>query len=344
MNATHRADDACEPEFSAGHPDRPAAVADPRGSHGHGHSHGHDHGLQGATSATAKHRRRLVLVLAITLTVFVVQLVGAVVSNSLSLLADAGHMLTDATGVAIALIASLIAGLAATSKRTFGYLRIEVLAALVNGIVLGVIAIVILVQAISRFGAEVEVHSGPMLAAAAIGAVANLISLLILRSGQRESLNVRGAYLEVLGDLLGSVAVIAAAVVILLTGWNAVDQIASILIALLIFPRAISLLRDVVDVLLEASPKHVDVDAARAHMEAVPGVAEVHDVHAWTITSGVPAFSAHVAVTDAAWNERGYHAILDEVRACLHEHFDTDHVTLQLEPRSHLAGGERVHA
>ncbi len=341
MNATHRADDACEPEFSAGHPARPEAAA-PRGPHGHGH--GHDHGLQGATTATAKHRRRLVIVLAITLTVFVVQLVGAVVSNSLSLLADAGHMLTDATGVAIALIASLIAGLAATSKRTFGYLRIEILAALVNGIVLGVIAIVILVQAIARFGAEVEVHSGPMLAAAVIGAVANLISLLILRSGQRESLNVRGAYLEVLGDLLGSVAVIAAAIVILVTGWNAVDQIASILIALLIFPRAISLLRDVVDVLLEASPKHIDVDAARAHMEAVPGVEEVHDVHAWTITSGVAAFSAHVTVTDAAWNERGYHAILDEVRACLHEHFDTDHVTLQLEPRSHLAAGERVHA
>ncbi|MBS3182682.1 cation diffusion facilitator family transporter [Leucobacter manosquensis] len=338
MTEPHESSDACEPEFSAGHPARPGEHAGARGSHAH------DHGLQGATSGTAKHRRKLVLVLVITLTVFVVQLIGAFVSNSLSLLADAGHMLTDATGVAIALIASLIAGVAATSKRTFGYLRIEILAALINGIVLGVIAIVILVQAIARFGTEVEVHSVPMLVAAVIGAIANLISLLILQSGQRESLNVRGAYLEVLGDLLGSVAVIVAGTIILFTGWNAVDQIASILIALLIFPRAISLLRDVVDVLLEASPKNVDVDAARAHMEAVPGVEEVHDVHAWTITSGVPAFSAHVTVADAAWSERGYHAILDEVRACLHEHFDTEHVTLQLEPRSHKTAGERVHA
>ncbi|MFD5598643.1 cation diffusion facilitator family transporter [Leucobacter sp. NPDC058333] len=339
MNEQHDAGEACEPEFSAGHPARPDAdLAGARGGHTH------DHGLQGAGSATAKHRRKLVLVLAITLTVFVVQLIGAFVSNSLSLLADAGHMLTDATGVAIALIASLIAGVAATSKRTFGYLRVEVLAALVNGIVLGVIAVVILVQAISRFGSEVEVQSVPMLVAAVIGAVANLASLLILRSGQKESLNVRGAYLEVLGDLLGSVAVIIAGVIILFTGWNAVDQIASILIAVLIFPRAISLLSDVVDVLLEASPKNIDVDVARAHMEAVPGVDEVHDLHAWTITSGVPAFSAHVTVSDSAWSERGYHAILDEVRACLHEHFDTEHVTLQLEPRSHETSGEHVHA
>ncbi|UOQ58950.1 cation diffusion facilitator family transporter [Leucobacter allii] len=308
-----------------------------------GHGHGHDHGLDAHGTATGRHRRRLILVLAITLTVFLVQVIGAVVSNSLSLLADAGHMLTDATGVAIALIASLIAGLPATSKRTFGYLRVEILAALVNGIVLGVIAVVIFAQAIARFGSEVEVQSGPMLVAAIIGAAANLASLLILRSGQRESLNVRGAYLEVLGDLLGSVLVIAAGIVILLTGWTPADQIASILIAVLILPRAISLLRDVVDVLLEASPKHIDVDAARAHMLAVPGVTAVHDLHAWTITSGVPAFSAHVTIADEAWGERAYHAVLDELRSCLREHFGTAHVTLQLEPASHRSEGEHVH-
>ena len=318
----------CDADFSAGHPERP--------DHDEaGGGHGHDHGLQGATTATGKHRKRLIIVLSITLSVFVIQVIGALVSNSLALLADAGHMLTDATGVTIALIASLIAGLPATSKRTFGYLRVEVLAALVNGIVLGVIAVVIFVQALSRFGSEVEIESTPMLVAAAVGGIANLVSLLILQSGQKESINVRGAYLEVLGDLLGSVAVVIAAVVIMLTGWNVVDPIASILIAVLIFPRAISLLRDVVDVLLEASPKNLDIDVAREHMLAVPGVSEVHDVHAWTITSGVPAFSAHVTVSDTAWNERGYHAILDELRACLHEHFDTEHVTLQLEPESH---------
>ncbi|MBL3699433.1 cation diffusion facilitator family transporter [Leucobacter luti] len=321
-------DQACDPEFSAGHPTRPGAAAA-------GTGHGHDHGLQGASTATGKHRKRLIIVLSITLTVFVVQVIGALISNSLALLADAGHMLTDATGVAIALIASLIATLPATSKRTFGYLRVEVLAALVNGIVLGVIAVVIFIQAIARFGSEVEIQTGPMLVAAIIGGVANLVSLLILQSGQKESLNVRGAYLEVLGDLLGSVAVVVAAVIIMLTDLTIVDQLASILIALLIFPRAISLLREVVDVLLEASPKNIDVDAARDHMLAVPGVAEVHDVHAWTITSGVPAFSAHVTVSDTAWDERGYHAVLDELRACLHEHFDTEHVTLQLEPVSH---------
>lgn len=331
-------DEECEVDFSAGHPARPDGDAQ------HDGGHGHSHGLEGAASATGKHRKRLILVLSITLAVFVVQVVGALISNSLALLADAGHMLTDATGVAIALIASLIAALPASSKRTFGYLRVEVLAALANGIVLGVIAVVIFVQAIGRFGSEVEIQSGPMLIAAVVGAVANLVSLLILQGGQKESLNVRGAYLEVLGDLLGSVAVIIAGVIIMLTGWNMVDQIASILIAILIFPRAISLLRDVVNVLLEASPKNIDIDVARAHMLAVDGVTEVHDVHAWTITSGVPAFSAHVTVADDAWDSRGYHAVLDELRACLHEHFDTDHITLQLEPQGHKGTGTHVHA
>ncbi|QIK63432.1 cation transporter [Leucobacter viscericola] len=332
----------CEAEFSEsgfskGHPGSPIALENSAKK-----EHSHDHGLSGAGTATGKHRKKLILVLSITLSVFVIQVIGALISNSLSLLADAGHMLTDATGVAIALIASLIAALPATSKRTFGYLRVEVLAALVNGIVLGVIAVVIFAQAIARFGTEVDIESGPMLIAAIIGAVANLISLLILQSGQKESLNIRGAYLEVLGDLLGSVAVIIAGLIIMFTGWNMVDQIASLLIAVLIFPRAISLLRDVVNVLLEATPKNIDIDVARTHMLAVPGVAEVHDVHAWTITSGVPAFSAHVTISDKAWNELGYHAILDELRACLRLHFTTDHVTLQLEPESH-AGESRAH-
>lgn len=332
MNADRDRAPDCEPDFSTGHPARPQSEED-------GGGHSHDHGLQGATTATGKHRKRLIIVLSITLSIFVIQVVGALISNSLALLADAGHMLTDATGVAIALIASLIATLPSNSKRTYGYLRVEILAALVNGIVLGVIAVFIFVQAISRLGDEVEIESGIMLVAAIVGGVANLISLLILQSGQKESLNVRGAYLEVLGDLLGSVAVVVAAVVIMITGWTTIDQIASIAIALLIFPRAISLLRDVVAVLLEGAPKGLDVDAAREHMLAVPGVASVHDVHAWTITSGVPAFSAHVTVSDAAWDERGYHEILDELRACLHEHFDVDHATIQLEPESHGDNG-----
>lgn len=321
--------DDCGDEFSAGHPAAPAkATNEPSG-------HSHDHGLSGAATATGKHRKRLILALAITLTVVLVQFVGAILSGSLALLADTGHMLTDATGIGIALIASLIAGLPATSKRTFGYLRVEVLAALLNGIVLGVIAIVILIEAVRRFGSEIEVQTTPMIIAAVIGGLANLASLLILRAGQKESLNVRGAYLEVLGDLLGSAAVVIAGVVILFTGWNWVDQLASLLIALIILPRAYLLLREVVDVLLEASPRTFDVDAAREHLTAVPGVIEVHDVHAWTITSGVPAFSAHITVTDKVWSECEYHAILDEMKACLRTHFETDHTTLQIEPEGH---------
>lgn len=328
---------ACEPEFSPGHP-APHAEG---GSAGH-HGHSHDHGLNGHATATAKHRKRLILVLAITLSVVAAQFAGALISRSLSLLADTGHMLTDASGVAIALIASLIAALPASPKRTYGFLRVEVLAALINGVVLGVIAVFIFIEAVRRFGSEVEVASTPMLIAAAVGGAANLASLLILRSGQRESLNVRGAYLEVLGDLLGSVAVIVAAVIIMLTDWFWVDQIASILIALMIIPRAFSLLRDVVNVLLEASPPGLDVDEARTHMLTVPGVIEVHDVHAWTITSGVRAFSAHVTIDDDAWNAREYHAILDELKGCLREHFGTDHSTLQIEPAGHrLPGGHR---
>lgn len=330
--------DDCDDGFSPGHPSRPVALKSRRG-----HSHDHSHGLDGATTATGKHRKRLILVLVITLGVFVIQLVGALISQSLALLADAGHMLTDATGVGIALLASLIAALPATSKRTYGYLRVEVLAALVNGIVLGVIAVTIFTQAILRFGSEVEVHSTPMLIAAVIGAAANLVSLLILQSAQKESLNVRGAYLEVLGDLLGSGAVIVAAIVIMLTGWNVVDQIASILIAILIIPRAISLLREVVDVLLEATPKNIEIDVVREHLLAVPEVTEVHDVHAWTITSGVPAFSAHITVSDDALDAREYHAVLDEMHACLRDHFDIGHVTLQLEPAGHKRTNRNVH-
>ncbi len=227
-----------------------------------GHDHSHSHGV----TATGKHRKRLVAVLAITLAVVLVQTIGAVVSGSLALLADAGHMLSDAAGVFIALLAAWIATRPASDLRTYGYQRAEVLAALANALVLIVISVVIFTEAIRRLGATPEVHTDIMLAAAVLGAVANLVSLLILRGAQKESLNVRGAYLEVLGDLLGSFAVIAAAVVIMVTGFQAADTIASILIALMILPRAWHLLRDVVDVLLEATPKGVDVaDDPRTH-------------------------------------------------------------------------------
>lgn len=324
--------------FSEGHPARPEA------SDEGGHGHNHDHGLEGHATSGGKHRKKLIIVLSITATIFLVQVVGAFISGSLALLADAGHMLTDATGVLIALIATFIAALPATSKRTYGLMRVEVLAAMINGIILSVICIVIVYTAIQRIGSEVEIETGPMLIAAIIGALANLVSLLILQSGQKESINVRGAYLEVLGDLIGSGAVIIAGFIIMFTGWNWVDQVAAFAIALLIAPRAYSLLKDVVRILLESTPKDVDLDRTREHMLSVPGVELVHDLHAWTITSGVNAMSAHVVIDEETLDWERYDRILDELHACLGEHFDTSHCTIQLEPVHHAGHENEVHA
>jgi cobalt-zinc-cadmium efflux system protein len=295
-------------------------------------------------TATGRHRNRLIAVLGITLAVVLVQVVGGIVSGSLALLADAGHMLSDAAGVFIALLAAWIAARPASDLRTYGYQRAEVLAALANALVLIVISVVIFIEAIRRWGAEPEVHTDIMLYAAIVGAAANLISLLILRGAQKESLNVRGAYLEVLGDLLGSFAVIAAALAIMFTGFQAADTIASIIIAIMILPRAWHLLRDVVDVLLEASPKGVEVQMIREHILSVSGVVAVHDIHIWTITSGVPVFSAHVVVEDELLSAQGADQVLDKLTTCLGSHFDTEHCTFQLEPASHAEHESHQHA
>jgi len=305
-----------------------------------GHDHSHTHGL----TATGRHRKRLVAVLVITLSVVLIQLVGAFLSGSLSLLADAGHMLSDAAGVTIALLAAWIAGRPASDQRTYGYQRAEVLAALANALILIVISVIIFTEAIRRIGTAPDVQTDIMLFAAILGAAANLVSLLILRGAQEHSLNVRGAYLEVLGDLLGSFAVIVAAVVIMLTGFQAADTIASVVIALMILPRAWSLLRDVVDVLLEATPKGVEVQMIREHILSVHGVTDVHDIHIWTITSGVPVFSAHVVVEDGVLNAHGADRILDQLTTCLGSHFDTAHCTFQLEPASHSEHEANQHA
>lgn len=305
-----------------------------------GHDHNHSHGV----TATGKHRKRLIAVLAITLAVVLIQVAGAVVSGSLALLADAGHMLSDAAGVFIALLAAWIATRPPSDQRTYGYQRAEVLAALANALILIVISVVILIEALRRFGETPKIHTDIMLFAAILGAVANLVSLLILRGAQKESLNVRGAYLEVLGDLLGSFAVIAAAIVIMTTDFRAADPIASILISLMILPRAWHLLRDVVDVLLEATPKGVEVQMIREHILSVEGVVAVHDIHIWTITSGVPVFSAHVVVEDQILDAPGADRLLDQLGSCLGSHFDTEHCTFQLEPAGHSAHETHQHA
>jgi cobalt-zinc-cadmium efflux system protein len=294
---------------------------------------GHHHG--GTGSAAQQHRGRLLVALGISLTVLVGEVVGALLTGSLALLADAGHVLTDAVGVGLALLAVWFAARPANARRTFGYYRMEILTAVANAVILLGVALFVLVEAVRRIGSPPEVRAGPMLVVALLGLVANLVGLLVLRRGQGESLLVRGAYLEVLGDLLGSAAVVVAALVIRFTGWQLADPVASALIGLLILPRTVALLRDAVNVLLEATPAGIDTDRVRAHMLRVPGVADVHDLHVWTITSGMPAMSAHVVVEDPGTPDGG--PVLDALGGCLGEHFDVRHCTFQLEPRGHAA-------
>ncbi len=295
---------------------------------GSGHDHGH-------AAGRAEDRSRLRLVLLVTVVVAVVELVGALVSGSLALLADAGHMFTDTAAIVLALSASYVATLPATPRRTFGYHRAEILAALINAVVLLGVCGYLAVAGVRRLLHPVDVNASQMLVFAVVGLVANLASIALLASRREESLNMRGAFLEVLGDAAGSAAAILAAVVILVTGFERVDSIASLLIAVLILPRAWSLLRDCLHVLLESAPPGVDMEVVRQHLAGAQGVTDVHDLHAWSITSGMPALSAHVTVTDEALESRGVGAILDELGDCVATHFGIDHVTFQVEPERH---------
>ena len=297
----------------------------------------HDHGH-------TANRNRLLIAIGIVAVVLVVEVVGAWVSGSLSLLADAGHMLSDLAGLIIALMATIVAARPATDRQTFGFRRAEVFGALINGLILVVVAVTVTVGAIGRLmGGETEVHSIPMLVVAAIGLVANFGALLLLRPSAGHSINMRGAYLEVFGDLVGSATVIVAAVVILLTGFTPADAIASLLIAALIVPRAFVLLRDVVRVLSEAAPADTDVAEIRDHILGTPGVVAVHDVHVWAITSGAPVFSAHVVCEPAVFREGRTGTLLDELSGCLTTHFDVEHSTFQLEPAEHAAHEDELH-
>jgi cation diffusion facilitator family transporter len=303
---------------------------------GHGHSHA-------PTTAGGAHRRRLVVVLGLTLAVLVAEVVGAVLSGSLALLADAGHMATDAAGLALALAAVTLAQRPARGRRTFGWQRVEILAAVANGMLLLAVAAYVLIEAIRRIGQPPEIGAGLMLVVASVGLVVNLGSLLVLHGGKDASLNMRGAYLEVLADALGSVAVIVAAVVIATTGWTPADIVASAVIGCLVVPRAWHLLREALDVLLEAAPRGVDLQDVRAHILGVDGVLDVHDLHAWTITSGLPVLSAHVVVTDEALAAGHGGRVLDALCSCLGEHFDLEHCTFQLEAAAHAGHEAPVH-
>jgi len=301
-------------------------------------SHDHAHGA-------GSNRTRLAIALSIVVVVLVAEVVGAALSGSLALLADAGHMSSDAIGLMVALVATLVAARPATDRHTFGFQRVEVLAALLNGVLLAIVAVSVAVEGVRRLlePGEASVQALPLVIIAAVGLVANVAAMLVLRGGDRQSLNMRGAYLEVLGDLLGSIAALVAGAVILLTGFVRADAIASLVIATLIIPRAFLLLRDVVRVLTESVPRNTDVDQIREHLLETPGVVAVHDVHVWAITSGQPVFTAHVECDADVFARGETGAMLDRLGECLKGHFDVEHSTFQLEPAGRADSEEHAH-
>jgi cobalt-zinc-cadmium efflux system protein len=259
--------------------------------------------------------------------ILVVELAGGIAANSLALVADAGHVLADVVGMSLALGAVWIGSRPASRERTFGYLRLEILAAVVNAVLLFGVAAFILFEAWRRLSEPAVVSSGLMLAVAVMGMVLNLVALWLLHPVHLQSLTMRAAYLEVFGDVAGSAGVIAAALFVGATGIAAADTLVSVAIALLILPRTWHLLRDAIDVLLEATPKGVAMDQVRAHILDVPGVVDVHDLHAWTITSGINVVSAHVVLGGGADPA----VVLDHLCECLSGDFDIEHSTFQLE-------------
>jgi len=295
-----------------------------------GHAH-HSHG-----TAAGLQRSRLALVLGITTAILTAEVVGGFLAHSLVLLADAAHMGADAAGIGLSLFAVVCATRPPTLARTFGLQRLEILAAVVNAVVLLVLSVLLLVEAVRRLVTPADAHPGTMVLFGAVAVVGNGLSLALLRQGSQESLTVRGAYLEVLADLLGATAVLVAAGVIAVTGWQRADPVASLLIGALIVPRTLRMLRAAVDVLLEATPDHVDLQEVRTHILETPGVVGCHDLHAWTITSGNAVLSAHVVVDDALWEDGSASSVLDRLGECLAGHFDVEHSTFQLEPPGHL--------
>ncbi|MFF1794754.1 cation diffusion facilitator family transporter [Kitasatospora sp. NPDC058263] len=299
---------------------------------------GANHGPAAPATVSGAYRRRMLLTITVTAAVLVLQVVGGLLSGSLALLADSGHMLTDLSGVALALLAVQVAQRSPTVRRTFGHYRLEILAALANAVLLVAVFAWVAYGAVRRFGEPVEVRGGLMLTVALAGLAANLVGVVLLRGGKDHSLNLRGAYLEVLGDALGSVAAIAAAVTIQLTGWQYADPIASLLIGVMILPRAYLLGRDALRVLLEATPADVDLAELRTHFLAEDGVREVHDLHAWTITSGMPVLTAHVVADPHPPAD-----LLTRLGRCAADHFGISHATLQTEPARRLCD-EAAHA
>ena len=307
-------------------------MAHPHGSSlGHGHTHTGGPGLSGATLDRRPESKRLWIVLGLTAVFMVAEVVGGVLSNSLALLADSGHMLADVGALALSLIAMRLALRPPSAERTFGYVRLEILAALVNGATLLVISGWIVWEAWGRLGAPQEVNGPLMMGVAGVGLIVNLIGAKLLHTHAGENLNMRGAYLHVLGDLLGSIGAIGAGALILLTGWTPIDAIVSVVIAGLILLGAWRLVKEATGVLLEMVPPHVDMEGVLEDLQSIPNLHDVHDLHVWTLTSGFIALSGHGVLHDPTHHQQ----VLDEIRQGM-ELRSIGHVTFQLEP-------ERLH-
>lgn len=286
---------------------------------------------------------RLKLVLFITVTIMVAEIIGGLLGHSLALFADAGHLATDVTGMGLSLLGIWFARRPSSDARSFGYQRAEIFAAVVNAVLLLGVGVFIIVESILQLLHPTTATAGIMALFGVIALIGNGFSLVILRPAHRDSLNIRGAFLEVLSDLLGAIAVLVAAVLIAVTGFQRADGLASLLIGVLILPRTLNLLRDTVDVLLEATPKDIDIAKVRDHIRATTGVLAVHDLHVWTITSGSPVLSAHVVIEDSVFDGGGAAKVLDDLGICLAGHFDVEHCTFQLEPARHRQHEQRTH-
>lgn len=298
---------------------------------GHGQGHGHGHGR-----VAGDDRRRLGLALGVTAVVLVVGAVGAVVTGSLALLADLGHVGTDVVALGTAVAASALAGRPPSRRRTFGLGRAEVLGAALNAVLLLAVTVWVAIEAVQRLATPTEVPGGGLLLYGLVGLLGNVVALLVLQRGSG-GMNVRGAALHVLGDALGSVAVLAAAAVTLATGWAYADTLASLVIVGILLPRTVSLLRETGHVLLEGTPAGIDVDDVHAELLDVDGVTEVHDLHVWAINDRSPAVSAHLVISDAgcATADCGEHGVLDRATVLLRERFGLHHSTLQIEALEH---------
>ncbi len=293
-----------------------------------GHDHSHAHGA-------ADHRGRLAAAFGISAAILLVQLAGAVLTGSLALLVDTVHMLTDVGGLGLALFAAHLSLRPPSPRRTWGLRRAEVLAALAQAAILLVVGVYVLVQTVLRLLDPPEIPSTELVVFGVVGLAGNVVALAVLAGGRGASLNLRAAFLEVLNDALGSVGVIVAAIVIATTGWQRADAVAALLIGALILPRALKLLREAGAVLLESTPPGLDLGEVRTHLMRVEHVREVHDVHASLIATGLPVLSAHVVVDSGCFTDGHAGRILDELQACVAEHFDVEHSTFQVEPDTH---------